>query len=100
MYRVILAYLDCLPGAMKETTGKDGKPQARCIYTPHSLRATTATHLLDGTIDIRRVQDLLGHRYNHTTQIYASAGADLRQCRSFIGDLRRIAILGSPLRLE
>ena len=32
-----------LPGAMKETTGKDGMPKQRCIYTPHSLRATNAT---------------------------------------------------------
>jgi site-specific recombinase XerD len=34
----------------------------RCIYTPHSLRATTATLLLDADLDIRKVQDLLGHR--------------------------------------
>ncbi len=70
MYRVILGYLERLPGAMKEVTGKDGKPVKRCIYTPHSLRATTATLLLDGSTDIRKVQDLLGHRHVTTTQIY------------------------------
>lgn len=70
MYRLILSYLDRLPGAMKETTGQDGQPEMRCIYTPHSLRATTATLLLDGTVDIRKVQDLLGHRHVTTTQIY------------------------------
>jgi site-specific recombinase XerD len=70
LYRVILRYLERLPGAMKEMVGKDGKPVMRCIYTPHSLRATTATLLLDGTVDIRKVQDLLGHRHVTTTQIY------------------------------
>jgi len=40
------------------------------IYTPHSLRATTATLLLDAGEDIRKVQDLLGHKHVTTTQIY------------------------------
>jgi site-specific recombinase XerD len=70
LYRVILGYLQRLPGAMKEMTGKDGKPEMRCIYTPHSLRATTATLLLDGNNDMAEVQDLLGHRHITTTQIY------------------------------
>jgi integrase/recombinase XerC len=70
MYRLILGYLERLPGAMKVVTGKDGDPRMRCIYSPHSLRATTATLLLDGSTDIRKVQDLLGHRHITTTQIY------------------------------
>jgi integrase/recombinase XerC len=70
MYRTILGYLERLPGAMKETTEKDGEPEMRCLYTPHSLRATTATLLLDGSTDIRKVQELLGHRHVTTTQIY------------------------------
>lgn len=41
-----------------------------CPNTPHSLRATAATLLLGGGIDIRRVQELLGHRHVTTTQIY------------------------------
>lgn len=70
MYRAILEYLMRLPGAMKEITDKDGKPKQHCIYTPHSLRATNATLLLDGSTDIRKVQELLGHRHITTTQIY------------------------------
>jgi len=70
MWRVIMSYLERLPNAMKEMTGEDGKPEPRCIYTPHSLRATTATLLLDGNTDMAEVQDLLGHRHITTTQIY------------------------------
>jgi site-specific recombinase XerD len=55
---------------MKEEQLADGSTVRRCIYTPHSLRATTATLLLDANVDIIKVKDLLGHRHVTTTQIY------------------------------
>lgn len=82
MYRIVQAYLEKLPGAMRNIGPSEVSPLLRCAYTPHSLRATTATLLLDAGVDITKVQELLGHRHITTTQIYDKRRRTTRESAS------------------
>lgn len=77
---------DTIQRIIKKATEKAGITKH---VTPHSLRHSYATHLLEGGENIRKIQELLGHSNLSTTQIYTKVSTEeLKKVQSPLDKLK------------
>jgi hypothetical protein len=80
--RLLTLYPERLAGAVQDVELPSGEKVERYVYSPRSLRATTATLLLNSVVAIEEAQDPFDHEHITTTQIYDKRRRGVRDSTS------------------